>query len=124
MDRNDVDRWIAGYERAWASDAAEDIAPLFTDDARYFTAPHRPPWSGRDEIVREWVARGDRDLNWRFGYDIVAIDGHTAVVVGETTYHDNPSGPNTTYANCWIIRFADDGRAREFVEFWMDHADG
>ena len=28
-----------------------------------------------------------------------------------------------TYSNLWVIRFAPDGRAREFTEWWMKQPD-
>ena len=53
MERAEVEQWVKAYERAWASNDPEEIGALFTDDARYYTAPHREPWTGRDTIVRE-----------------------------------------------------------------------
>jgi len=42
-----VEAWMLGYVRAWASNDPEEIGNLFTEDANYFTAPGRAPWSGR-----------------------------------------------------------------------------
>ena len=52
----DIESWIAGYEKAWATDDAADVAALFTEDAEYFTAPHRDAITPRDAIV-EWCFR-------------------------------------------------------------------
>ena len=42
MDRAAVDRWMKGYLKAWESNDPQDIGTLFTDDATYYTAPHKP----------------------------------------------------------------------------------
>ena len=34
-----------------------DIESLFTPGAVYFTAPHRTPWQGQQEIVQGWLGR-------------------------------------------------------------------
>ena len=39
-----------------------------------------------------------------------------AIVQGETGY------PNERYSNLWVIRLDDEGRAREFTEWWMDQS--
>ena len=31
----------------------------FSPDAGYHTEPYRPPWRGRDELVRRWLGRKD-----------------------------------------------------------------
>jgi uncharacterized protein (TIGR02246 family) len=52
----DVARWVDGYIRAWKTNDPADIGRLFTEDARYFTAPYRQPWTGRDAIVAGWLS--------------------------------------------------------------------
>lgn len=116
-----IQRWMQGYLKAWASDEPDDVAALFTEDARYFTEPYATPWEGRDTIVREWIARGDSANEWSFEYAIVAEQGDTAVVRGVTTY--GPETPQESgskvYHNIWIVRLTPDGRASEFTEWWM-----
>ena len=51
--------WIDGYIQAWNSNEPVAIGALFTHDAAYYTEPYRPPWQGRDEIVRRWLDRKD-----------------------------------------------------------------
>lgn len=115
MDRRTVDRWIEGYERAWSSNDADDIGALFTEDARYRTAPWREPWEGREGIVAGWLERKDEPGNWSFDHEVLAIAGDLAFVTGRTRYDRE----GTTYSNLWVIRMADDGRASDFTEWWM-----
>jgi uncharacterized protein (TIGR02246 family) len=118
VDTDDVRRWVDGYVEVWHTNDPEGIGALFTDDARYSTAPFREPWAGREAIVAGWLDRKDQDGDWTFEYDVVAIDGDLAVVRGETKY---PTWDPPAYSNLWLIRLDGDGRATEFVEYWMAH---
>jgi hypothetical protein len=51
--------WSDGCTQAWNSNHPAAIGALFTHDAASSTAPYRPPWQGRDEIVRRWLERKD-----------------------------------------------------------------
>ena len=113
-DPGEVDRWIERYMHAWASNDPADIEALFTDDARYFTAPYRTPWSGRDEIVRGWLDRASEPGTWTFRHEVLAVQGDLAFVQGWTTERNEPDA-----WNLWIVRFDEHGRASEFVEWWM-----
>jgi len=131
MDRTDVERWLEGYLRAWKSDDPDEVAALFTEDAIYspFPWPREDRyWRGRDKIVEKWIGHGDSKIGWRFEHDILAVDGDTAVVEGWTHYDRGQGDPwAEAYANVWLIRLNDDGRAREFVEWWVakpEPADG
>lgn len=111
-----LDAWMAGYVRAWKSNAAADIEALFTEDARYYKAPYAEPWTGRADIVAGWIAEDDTG-EVRFEWEPVSVTEELAVVRGRTVYRDPPE----TYSNMWEIRLADDGRCTEFVEWWMLH---
>ena len=123
MDRMGVERWIESYRRAWETDDASDVASLFTDDATYKPYPWPREcvgWQGRDEIVEQWIGRGDSKIGWRFEHEILAVEGDTAVVEGWTSYDRGEGEPwDEAYANVWVIRFAEDGRARQFIEWWV-----
>ena len=115
MNLDDVEAWMDGYVRAWATNDPADVGALFTEEARYFTAPSRPPWSGRDTIVKEWIDRKDEPGDWQFRYEPFAVAGDLAFVRGWTTYRDPPN-----YDNLWVIRLAPDGRCAEFTEWFME----
>ena len=123
MDRAGVERWIEAYRKAWASDATEDIEALFTEDITYSPYPwprERNHWSGRDTVVRKWQGHGDSKVGWRFEHRILAVEGDTAVIEGWTEYDRGEGEPwEEAFANIWLVRFADDGRAREFAEWWV-----
>lgn len=124
MDRAGVERWIEAYRQAWRTDAPDDIAALFTDDATYKPYPwprEAAGWEGRERIVANWIDRGDSRIGWRFDHRILAVEGDTAVIEG-WTYYDRGEGEawDEAYANIWLVRFADDGRAHRFTEWWVE----
>lgn len=115
VDRHIVVRWVDRYVAAWRSNDPDDIRSLFTEDARYFTAPHREPWTGLDAIVAGWLDRKDEPGTWTFRSEVLGIDGNGAFVRGWTTSETEPD-----CSNLWVITLAPDGRATEFVEWWME----
>ena len=106
--------WVAAYRRAWESNAPSDIAAAFTEEASYYPSPADPPWLGIEAIVEGWLKHQDAAGSTGFDWTVVAVEGDTAVIRGVSTY------PTTVYDNLWIVRFASDGRALEFTEFWVD----
>ena len=110
-----VQGWIAGYQRAWESERARGHRRALQRDARYWTAPFRDPWQGRDAIVAGWLDRKDEPGSATFTWHPVVITGDVAVVQGTTTYADE------TFSNLWVLRLDADGRCREFTEWWMQH---
>ena len=115
MEQAEVERWMDGYVRAWASNDPAEIGALFTEDARYYTAPFREPWTGRQGIVEEWLDRKDEPGTWEFHHEVMAIADRIGFVRGWTAY------PDVRYSNLWVIRMAGDGsrQCEEFTEWWM-----
>ena len=111
--------WMAAYERAWASNDPEEIGALFSDDALYFPTPFREPWRGRQEIVDGWLGRKDEPGGWAFEWQPLLDTAELAIVTGTTAYRE----PELTYSNLWVLRLDEDGRCREFTEWWMAHSD-
>ncbi|WP_159706403.1 nuclear transport factor 2 family protein [Arthrobacter sp. 18067] len=113
---NDVNSWMDQYERAWTSNEPDDIRALFTEDAVYNDRPNTAkPWNGHEEIVKAWADAGDKPEDWTFEWTLLGREDDTAFVQGLTTYLNG----DPTYDNLWVIRFAEDGRAREFTEWYM-----
>ena len=110
----DIEDWVRRYIDAWESNEPQDIGELFADDARYYTAPHRQPWTGREAIVDGWLDRKDEQGEWRFSWEVLGVDEDLGFVKGVTTYQDGD------YSNLWVIRLDEEGRASEFTEYWME----
>ena len=108
--------WVDAYIKAWDTNQPDDITSLFTPDARYFTEPHAQPWEGHEGIVRGWLEHRDAPGQTSFEYRVIVSSQDLAIVKGEAVY----KSPRKVYSNLWEIRFASDGKAREFVEWWME----
>ena len=108
-----VSAWVAGYQKAWASNAPDDLRAIFTDDATYSGRPHdERSWVGIDAIIAGWTDHSDEPGSFEFEWNPVAIEGDTAVVQAAVAYTGD-----TTWDDLWVIRFAPDGRAVEFTEW-------
>ncbi len=112
-DETTVTAWMNGYLTAWDSNAPDDIRALFTEDAEYRTAPFDQARVGHEAIVAGWVEDADSPGDHTFTWRIAGIDGELAFVEGDTDYGER------AYANLWVIRLEDDGRASSFTEWYM-----
>ncbi len=84
MDDARLAEWMEGYIRAWNSNDPDHIGSLFADDSRYYTAPFRPPWMGREGIVQGWLESKDEPGQTDFTWEPLVVTDELAVVVGVT----------------------------------------
>src|SRR5687768_11615796 len=81
VDRADVERWVAGYERAWRSPGTDALAEVFTPDVTYLVSPWAEPLVGLDRLGPWWEgARDGPDEAFTMRSEVVAVEGDTAVV--------------------------------------------
>lgn len=113
MDRDDVMRWVDGYERAWRDGDLEAIERLFTEDARYRQSPYEESHVGHAGIKAFWLDDEDGEV-FTMTAEPVAVDGRHAVVRVEVRYGDPV---RQEYRDLWVLRFADDGRVEDFEEW-------
>ena len=130
MDLRTSQQWLDRYLAAWRSYDRDAIRSLFSDDVSYRYHPWDEPVIGRDEVASSWLGeRDDGDASTRDApgtydgaYAPVAVDGDVVVATGTSSYRDEPGGPVTqTFANCFVMRFDDEGRCREFTEYYAKH---
>jgi len=122
IDTSEIDRWLELYVTAWKTDAPDDVARPFADHARYYTEPFREAHVGRDDIVAWWIGQGDSKIPWTFEYEVIAREDNLHVVRGVTRYPEGVSSERSApeaYHNIWLVTLEADGRAIEFVEYWM-----
>jgi ketosteroid isomerase-like protein len=116
--RDNANAWVVAYERAWRTAGIEGLRDLFTEDASYRMSPYEEPAVGLGQIGELWEReRQGHDEEFEMRHEIVAAEADTAVVRVEVQY-----GPphRNQYRDLWVVRFAADGRCREFEEwpFW------
>lgn len=96
-----ITAWVDRYLTAWRSNDPDDIAALFTEDGEYHEGPYETDWIGRDEIIDGWQSRWDwQQGGWDFDWELVLIDGPTAVITGVGRY-----AKLGTFDNHWTVRF-------------------
>ncbi|MDJ0334116.1 nuclear transport factor 2 family protein [Salinibacterium sp. G-O1] len=130
MDHAQVQQWLDHYIAAWVSYDPDDIGALFSEDIEYRYHPHDEPIRGRAAVVASWLDEGEADDSpstrdepgtFEARYQPVAVDGDVVVARGVSEYRDVPDGPiMRVYDNCFLMRFDDDGRCREFTEFFVE----
>lgn len=121
MDRNQVQQWLDDYISAWASNDADQIGRLFTEDAVYNYRPwtdEKNTVTGRDAIVASWQESPDDPDTWVAEYSPYAVDGDKAVAVGHTRYEASGEHAERTYHNAFLLQF-DGELCAEFSEFYV-----
>ena len=122
MTKNDIQSWLDRYILAWRANQATAIEELFTEDATYRFHPYDDSDGmvvGRDAIVTAWLEKPDDPDAWEAAYEAWSVDGDRAVGVGTTRYLATTDKPERTYYNCFLMKFADDGRCSEFTEYYV-----
>ena len=112
-----AENWVERYVTAWTTNTPDDIRAVFTDDAVYKGRPDDPePVIGLEAIVTDWVDNPETGP-WSFEYEVLGTDGDLAFIQGRTDY---PGDEHPVYFNLWVVRLAEDGRASEFIEWFME----
>lgn len=115
VERADVDRWVAGYERAWRTAGTDDLAGLFARDATYLASPWAAPVEGLAAIRDMWEAERDGpEEAFTMTSEVVAVDGDTAVVRVAVDYGQTEP---RRWRDLWVARFDADGRCTAFEEW-------
>lgn len=131
MDHETAQAWLDDYVAAWRSYDPAAIAALFSDDVSYRYHPYDEPVLGRDAVVASWLGEGGADGastrdapgTYDAHYAPVAVDGDVVVATGSSTYLDEPGGSVTQeFENCFVMRFDDEGRCRDFTEYYAKRA--
>jgi hypothetical protein len=121
-DRDDVNDWVARYERAWRTPGTVALDEVFTERVTYVTSPWASPILGMDSLRRFWdAARSGPDEGFRMTREIVAVDGRTAVVRVQVDYDDGQR-----WRDLWLLTLDDHGVCEHFEEwpFAPDQDDG
>jgi SnoaL-like domain len=112
--REELIRWLAGYEKAWREPGTKRLAELFTYDVVYSPSPWSEPVEGLEALEEFWETERDGpDERFTMTSEPVALDNETAVVRVEVTYHV----PEKRWRDLWVLRFASGGRCAGFEEW-------
>ncbi|MEV6773809.1 nuclear transport factor 2 family protein [Nocardia sp. NPDC051030] len=113
MDRNAVEAWVAGYERAWRSEGTDGLGELFGVEVEYLASPWAQPIRGLGELGKFWEeGRDGADEAFVMESEVVAVEGETAVVRVAVEY-----ARDVPWRDLWVLRFGQDGLCRRFEEW-------
>jgi hypothetical protein len=116
MTRESVVEWVEGYLRLWRTEGTDQLGTLFTEDVSYRTAPLTEPTVGLDALAVLWERERDgHEEPFTYTYEVVAVEGDRAVTVADAEYHAPGGG---IYRDLWVLTFAEDGRCRDFEEWY------
>ena len=120
MDREAFHAWLVRYVDAWRLNDPTAIGDLFSLDVRYAFDPFSEAVVGRAAVVASWLTDPDVPGSWEADYEVLAIDGDACVAHGRTRYlTDDRAAVDREFANVFVTRFDDEGRCREFTEWYM-----
>jgi hypothetical protein len=128
MDRLAAQEWLDRYVAAWMSYDPDAIGSLFSDEVSYRYHPYDEPLVGREAVVSSWLEESESDNapgrdapgTYDAAYAPVAVDGDVVVATGSSHYRERPDGPVVeVFDNCFVMRFDDAGRCREFTEYFI-----
>jgi len=112
-----VQRWIDAYVDAWRTYDPAAIGALFAEESTY--AYH--PYDSGDEVVRgreatvaDWLEEHDEPDTWEANYRPLVVEGQWAVVQRSTSYTKGDF-----FWNLWTLRFDEENRCAELVEWFM-----
>jgi hypothetical protein len=110
-------RWLDAYVDAWRTYDPATIGALFAEDAIYAYHPYdegEEVVRGREAIVANWLEERDEPGTWEASYRPLVVEGQRAVAEGTTSYTNGDF-----FWNLWTLRFDEDNRCAEFVEWYM-----
>jgi hypothetical protein len=128
VNRHSAQAWLDRYVAAWLSYDEDAIGALFAGDIAYRYHPYDEPIIGLEAVVASWLGESDSDGastrdapgTYSAHYAPVAVDDDVVVATGTSSYREQPDGPIVRiYHNCFVMRFDDDGRCREFTEYYI-----
>jgi hypothetical protein len=129
MDHAAAQDWLDRYIAAWLSYEPDAISALFSEDVMYRYHPYDNPILGRDAVVASWLGESDSEDastrddpgTYEATYAPVAVDGDVVVATGRSTYRRTSDGPVVgVYENCFVMRFDDAGRCRDYTEYYIE----
>ncbi|MET8163251.1 nuclear transport factor 2 family protein [Streptomyces sp. NPDC005329] len=112
-----AERFVAVWERAWASHDVTALLELYAETCVHRSMPFREPHRGRAELegYLRWSFAAERVTDVRFSPPVVGAD---RVAVAEFRVLSEEDGATGTLAGCVFVRFDDAGLAVESRDYW------
>lgn len=118
MTKDAFKMWLDAYGRAWETRDPDAATDLFTEDALYYETPFADPFAGRKAIYNYWADVPRLQTNITFRYEILSVKGDTGVARWWADFTRISSQKRVHLDGIFVITMADNGRCREFREWW------
>jgi len=119
MDEAQAQEWLDRYVDGWRRGDREQIGNLFSEGVSYRYHPYDEPVLGRQAVVQSWLEDWDPKEPWQAEYAVYAVDGARVVATGSSRYMEYRDHPERLYHNVFLLEFDQEGRCREFTEFFV-----
>lgn len=116
LNRDLVERWLAGYGAAWEAKDPAQLTALFDSEADYFETPFSGPFKGLAAIQSYWREAVAAQQDIRFRAELWSIDGATAIAHWRTTFTRLPARAKSTLDGVFHLRFLSTPRGIVCVE--------
>jgi ketosteroid isomerase-like protein len=116
--RDEVARWLEGYEEAWEMLDADKAAALFTKDATYQDNPYADPYQGRQGIHGYWTTVTSDQQDVDFTHEVLAVSGNTGIAHWRSKFTQKSSGSDIVLDGVFVLEFAPDGLCQSLKEWW------
>jgi hypothetical protein len=105
LNRDLVERWLAGYGAAWEGKDPAQLTALFDPEANYFETPFSAPFKGLAAIQSYWREAVSAQKDIRFLAELWNIDGDVAIAHWHTTFARLPTKANSTLDGVFQLKF-------------------
>lgn len=119
VSRAAVTRWLEAYETAWETRDPAAAGRLFAADARYFETPWSEPFEGSSGVRDYWAGVTLDQRNVQFEFEIVAVNGSTAVARWNAEFELTSSDTPIAIDGVFILQFDSPDTVGELREWWV-----
>jgi hypothetical protein len=118
VNRDDLDRWLAAYGRAWVERDPDAAVRLFTEDVVYRETPFDEPARRAEGVRRYWAENTGIQRDVTFHHEILVLEGRRGIARWQAGYVKPGTGVRARLDGVLLLEFADDGLCRRLEEWW------
>jgi len=114
----DFAKWLEEYGRASENNEPRASADLFSHDAKYYETPFDKPMVGRDAIYEYWNKGAQNLKDKESTFQILSVKDNVGIARWQAKFASVQSGKRMALDCVFLVEFDEDGKCREFREWW------
>ncbi len=122
--RETVARWLGEFAEGWHRADTGTLVALFTPNGAFWETPFGPPEVGSEAMHQGWDELWPYQRDRHMRAEVLAVEGDTAMARWWATYTRLPDKIHRELDGILLLRFADDRRCRELIEWRHARDDG